>query len=111
MKLTEAALSAILLVAPACATQRSQTRELASTAQAKPAAAANNIAQAKKKQAQGDDQLICEWVDPEIGSHMQQKICHAPNEVQPESDEPKEPAGGFVPSRPSVQTRTGTSGG
>jgi hypothetical protein len=111
MKLAEAALSAILLVAPACATQRSQTREPAITAQAKPDAAANKAAQAKKKQAKGDDQLICEWVDPDIGSHLQQKICHDPNEVQPESDEPKEPAGGFVPSRPSIQTRTGASGG
>lgn len=108
MKLTQAALSALLLVVSACATQRSQTREPATTAQ-KEGAKANPPAQAKKV-AGNDDKLICEWLAPDTGSHIPQKVCHLANEVQPEPDEPDGPAGGFTPA-PSIQTKTGIHGG
>jgi hypothetical protein len=104
MKLTQAALSAVLLVAPACATQRSQTREPASTAQAKPDAPANKTAEEKKKKAKGDEKLICEWVEPDIGSRLPQKVCHPANELQSgRSLEPQAPAGGRVPGPPAIQ--------
>jgi hypothetical protein len=112
MKLTQAALSAVLLVAPACATQRSQTREPASTAQAKPDAPANKTAEEKKKKAKGDEKLVCEWVEPDIGSHMPQKVCHNPNEIQSEKSDGQQAAGrGYVQSPPSPQPRAPFNGG
>lgn len=105
MKLTQAALCAILLVASACATQRSQTREPASTAQAKPDEQANKAAQEKKKKAKSDEKkLVCEWVEPDIGSRLPQKVCHPANELQSRrSFEPQPPAGGRVPGPPAIQ--------
>lgn len=99
MKPTQAAFAAILLlVASGCATKHSQSRDPSGTAQVKQGAPANKAAQAKK-----DDQLICEWTDPDTGSHLAQKVCHYPNEVTPESEDPQAPPGGFVPSRPTIQ--------
>jgi hypothetical protein len=100
MKLTQAAFAAILLVASACATKHSQSRDPSGTAEVKQGAQANKTAQAKKDK---NDELICEWVEPDTGSHLAQKVCHYPNEVTPESEDPQAPPGGFVPSRPTIQ--------
>lgn len=111
MKPTQAALCAVLVLASACATQRSQTREPASTAQAKPEDRAKpdeqpgKEAQEKKKKPKSEEKLVCEWVEPDIGSRVPQKVCHPANELHSErSEEPQAPADSLLPLPPGIQT-------